>query len=117
MEMKEWLGFESFETEETETKKKALWCKTLNEIMALDSIDPGTVNISKPSTLSPTIGVDNAVISEVTPVCRIVETTRENSADGHTQNTNHQKCDKTKSWSKPKNKFHDDKYFDGSRMT
>ncbi len=58
--------------------------------MALYSIYPGTVNIYKPSTLSPTIGVDNAVISKFDPVCRIFETTRENSADGHTQNTDHQ---------------------------
>ncbi len=58
--------------------------------MALYSIDPGTVNISKPSTLSPTIGIDNTVISEFDPTSRIVETMRENSADGHTQNTNHQ---------------------------
>ncbi len=48
------------------------------------------VNISKPWTLSPTIVVDNTVISEFDPVGRIFETTRENSADGHTQNTNRQ---------------------------
>ncbi len=71
-------------------KKKALRCKTLNETIALYSIDHGTVNISKPSTLSPTMGVDNAVVSEVKPVGRIFEMTRENSADGHMQNTNHQ---------------------------
>ncbi len=39
---------------------------------------------------------------------------RENSADGQKQNINHQKRDETKSWTKQKNKFHDDKYFDGS---
>ncbi len=65
--------------------------------MALYSIDPGTVNISNTSTLSPTIGVDNVVIGEVKPISRIVETTRENTADGHTQNTSHQRCDETKS--------------------
>ncbi len=37
------------------------------------------------------MGVDNAVVSEVKPVGRIFEMTRENSADGHMQNTNHQK--------------------------
>ncbi len=58
--------------------------------MALYSIDPGMVNISKTSTLSPMIGVDNAVISEFDPVGRIFETTRENSAHRHTQNTNDQ---------------------------
>ncbi len=58
--------------------------------MALYSNYPGTVNISKPSTLSPMMGVDNAVISEFDPVSRIFETMRENSADGHMQNTNHQ---------------------------
>ncbi len=30
------------------------------------------------------MGVDNADVSEVKPVGRIFETTRENSADGHT---------------------------------
>ncbi len=49
------------------------------------------VIISKPLTLSPMIGVDNTVISEFEPVGRIFDTIRENSADGHTQNTNHQK--------------------------
>ncbi len=48
------------------------------------------VNISKRSTLSSTVGVDNAVISEFDPFSRIFEMTRENSADGHKQNTNHQ---------------------------
>ncbi len=90
MENKEWLGFGSFTTEETVMKKKALLCKTLNEIMALYSIDPGTVNISKLSTLSPMTRVDNTVISEFDPIGRTVEMMRENSADVHTQNINHQ---------------------------
>ncbi len=94
MENKDWLGFESFETEETETKKKALQCKTLNEIMALYSNDRSMVNISKPLTLSSMIGVDNAVISEVKPVCAIFDMMRENSADGHKQNTDHQNVTK-----------------------
>ncbi len=71
-------------------KKKALRCKTLDETIALYSIDQGMVNISKPSTLSPMMGVDNTAVSEVKPVGRIFEMTKENSADGHTQNTNHQ---------------------------
>ncbi len=50
MENKEWLRFDSFETETTETKK-TLWCKTLDETIALYNIDHGMVNISKPSTL------------------------------------------------------------------
>ncbi len=50
------------------------------------------------------MGVDNTVISEVKPVGRIFETTRENSADGHTQNKP-SKCDETKSSSKLKSKF------------
>ncbi len=58
--------------------------------MVLYSIDTGTVNISKPLTLSPTIGVDNTVINEFEPVGRIFEKMRENIADGYTQNTNHQ---------------------------
>ncbi len=66
--------------------KTTLRCQTLDETIALYSIDHGTVNISKPPTLSPTIGVDNAVVSEVKP----------------------SKCDETKSWSKRKSKFHDD---------
>ncbi len=65
---KQGQGFDSFETEETEMKKKALWCKTLDEIITTYSNDSSRVNISKPSTLSPTIGVDNAV----KPVGRIV---------------------------------------------
>ncbi len=81
-------------SEATEMKTKALRCKTLDKIMDLSSIDPGMVNISKPSTLSPTMGVDNAVISEFDPFCRIFEKTRKNSADGHTQNTNHQNVTK-----------------------
>ncbi len=89
MENKDRLGFDSFKMEETEMKK-ALRCKILDQIMTLYSIDPGTVNISKPSTLSPMIGVDNTVRSEFDLIGRILETTRENSADGHTQNTNHQ---------------------------
>ncbi len=87
MENKEWLRFDSFETETSEMKKKVLWYKTLDETITLYSIDHGTVNISKPSTLSPKMGVDNAVVSEVKPVGRIFEMMRENSADGHTQNT------------------------------
>ncbi len=115
MENKEWLSLDSFETEETKMKTKAWWCKTLDEIMALYSNDRSTVNISKPSTLSSTIGVDKAVISEVKPVSGIFDTMRENSADGHTQNTNHQNVIKWRlSWSKWKSKFHDNKYFDQS---
>ncbi len=53
-----WLGFDSVETEETETEKKALRRKTLDEIMALYRNDGSMVNISKPLTLSPTIGVE-----------------------------------------------------------
>ncbi len=52
------------------------------------------MNISKPSTLSPTIGIDNAVISEFEPVSRIFDMMKENSADGHIQNTNHQNVKK-----------------------
>ncbi len=48
------------------------------------------VNISKPSTLSHTMGIDNSVISEFEPVSRIFDTMKENSADSHMQNTNHQ---------------------------
>ncbi len=59
------------------------------------------VNISKPLTLSPTLGIDNTLISEFDPVCRIFGTMRENSADG-SQNTNHQYVMK---WN---NKFHDE---------
>ncbi len=62
--------------------------------MALYSNDPGTVKISKLSTLSPTMGVDNTVISEFDPFGRIFEMMRENSADGHMQNTNHQNVTK-----------------------
>ncbi len=80
MEKKTWLRFDSF--------------KTPDEITALNSIDPGTVNISKPSTLSPMMGVDNAVISEFEPVGRIFDTMKENSAYGHMQNTNHQNMTK-----------------------
>ncbi len=65
----------------------------------LYSTDPGTVNISKPSTLSPTIGIDNTVISEFDPVSRIFEMIRENIANGHTKHKP-SKCDETKSWSK-----------------
>ncbi len=36
--------------------------------MSLYSIDSGMVNISKPLTLSPTIGIDNTVISEFDPI-------------------------------------------------
>ncbi len=89
MEKKDWLGFDSLETEETETEKKALQCKTLNEIMALYSNDHRMVNKSKPLTLSPRIGVDNTVISKFDPVRRICDMIRENSADG-SQNTKHQ---------------------------
>ncbi len=107
MENKDWLGFDSFKTEETETKTKALRCKTLAEIMALYRNNPGMVNISKPSTLSPTIGVDNTVISEFNLVGGIFDMKRENSADGHTKHKP-SKCDETKSWSKRNNKFHDE---------
>ncbi len=93
-EKKEWLGFDSFKTEETEMKKKVLWCKTLNEIIVLYSIDPGMVNISNPLTLSPLIGIDNTVIHKFYPISRIVDTMRENSADGHTQNTKYQNVTK-----------------------
>ncbi len=48
------------------------------------------MNISKPSTLSPTIVIANDVIREFDPVGRIFETIREKYANGHTQNTNHQ---------------------------
>ncbi len=34
IEKKEWLGFDSFKMEESEMKKRALQCKTLDEIMA-----------------------------------------------------------------------------------
>ncbi len=78
----------------TEMKTKALRCKMLDEIMTLNIIDPGTVNISKPLTLSPRMGVDNSVISEVKPVRRMFEMMRENSANGHMQNTNHQNVTK-----------------------
>ncbi len=57
--------------------------------MALYSNDRSTVNISKPSTLSPTISIDNTVISEFDSVSRIFDMMRENSAGG-SQNTNHQ---------------------------
>ncbi len=90
MEKKEWLGFDSFETEETETKKMSLRCKTLNEILDLYRHNPSMVNISKTSTLLPTIGIDNTVISEFDLVGRKIKTTKENTVHGHTQNTNHQ---------------------------
>ncbi len=57
--------------------------------MALYRNDRNTVNISKPSTLSSTKGIDNTVISEFDPVSIIFDMTRENSANG-SQNTNHQ---------------------------
>ncbi len=85
MENKDWLGFDSFETE---TKMKALQCKTLAEIMALYRNNPSAVNISKPATLSPTIGADKTLISEYNLVGGIFDTMRENSADG-SQNTNY----------------------------
>ncbi len=90
MEKKNWPRFDSFETEEIYRMEKALRCNMLDEIIALNSIDPGTLNISKPSTLSPTMGIDNAVTSEFEPAGRIFDTMKENSADGHMQNTNHQ---------------------------
>ncbi len=52
------------------------------------------MNISKPSTLSSKIGVNNAVMSEVKPVGGIFYTMRENSANSHMQNTNHQNVTK-----------------------
>ncbi len=51
MENKGWLSLDFLETEETETKTKALRCETLAEIMALYRNSPSMVNISKPSTL------------------------------------------------------------------
>ncbi len=59
-------------------KTMALRCKTLAEIMALYRNNPGTLNISKPSTLW------------IRPCWWNFDRKRENSADGHTQNTNHQ---------------------------
>ncbi len=94
MEKKNWLHFDSFETEESDRMEKALQCKTLDETIALNSIDPCTVNISKPSTLSPMMGIDNAIISEFEPVCRIFDMMKENGADGHMQNTPHQNVTK-----------------------
>ncbi len=44
---------------------------------------------NKPSTLSPTIGIDNTVICEFDSVRGIFDIMRENSADV-SQNTNHQ---------------------------
>ncbi len=36
------------------------------------------------------MGIDNAMISKFEPICRIFDTMKENSANGHMQNTNHQ---------------------------
>ncbi len=57
MEKKNWLRFDSLETEEIDKMEKALRFKTPDEIITLNSIDPGTVNIFKPSTLLPTMGI------------------------------------------------------------